>query len=208
MGYGRVGQHRKGGGRGGKGKAGGRKHFWIQTLKYNPDLVQAYRFLGESYKSLYKPAVETERNKEIEEKALEALRKAYEIDPMNKEVIYSLGDMYDKIRDFDSAEQLYLKILEMEPTNMGNYYVVAEFYKRYAGSEEEGEEDGDSYPTAILASHLTTRPNGRGWPYILIMVTGCTRRSAPLAKGGSARRRGPAPLAPRSSRGRTPSSGC
>ena len=85
------------------------------TLQFNPDLVQAYRFLGESYKNLYKPAVETERNKEIEAKALEALRKAYEIDPFNKEVIYSLGDMYDKIRDFDSAEQLYLKILEMEP---------------------------------------------------------------------------------------------
>jgi len=43
MGYGRVGQHRKGGGRGGKGKAGGRKHFWIRTVKYEPD---RYRKVG------------------------------------------------------------------------------------------------------------------------------------------------------------------
>lgn len=35
-GYGRVGQHRKSGGRGGKGKAGGRDHFWIRTVKYEP----------------------------------------------------------------------------------------------------------------------------------------------------------------------------
>lgn len=36
-GWGQVGQHRKSGGRGGKGKAGGRKHFWLQTVKYNPN---------------------------------------------------------------------------------------------------------------------------------------------------------------------------
>jgi len=43
MGYGRVGQHRKAGGRGGKGKAGGRKHFWIRTVKYEPD---RYKHIG------------------------------------------------------------------------------------------------------------------------------------------------------------------
>ncbi len=42
-GWGQVGQHRKGGMRGGKGKAGGRKHFWIHTVKYNPD---RYRKIG------------------------------------------------------------------------------------------------------------------------------------------------------------------
>ena len=36
-GWGQVGQHRKSGMRGGKGNAGGRKHFWIRTVKYEPD---------------------------------------------------------------------------------------------------------------------------------------------------------------------------
>jgi len=35
-GYGRVGQHRKSGGRGGVGKAGGHKHFWSYVVKYDP----------------------------------------------------------------------------------------------------------------------------------------------------------------------------
>lgn len=150
------------------------------TLKFNPDLVQAYRFLGESYKSLYKPAVETERNKEIEQKALEALLKAYEIEPRNKEVIYSLGDMYDKIRDFESAEQLYLRILEMEPTNMGNYYVVAEFYKRYAGGdEEEGEEAAGKTPfekaEEMYLRRIETDPeNEQGYAYIAQFYEGIT----------------------------------
>jgi len=43
MGYGRVGQHRKGGGGGSKGKAGGRKHFWIRTVKYEPN---RYKHIG------------------------------------------------------------------------------------------------------------------------------------------------------------------
>lgn len=105
------------------------------ALKYDSNLIQAYRFLGESYKQLYKPAVETPLNKDIERKALAALIKAHEIDPNNKEIIFSLGDMYDKLRKFDEAEKLYLRIIELEPGNMNNYYVVAEFYKRYAGGD-------------------------------------------------------------------------
>jgi len=106
------------------------------TLKYNPDLIQAYRFLGESYKSLYKIGVDTPENQEIADKALDAFKKAYETEPDNKEIIFSLGDMYDKLKNFEEAEKLYLRILELEPGNMGNYYVVAEFYKRYATENE------------------------------------------------------------------------
>lgn len=35
-GYGQVGQHRKGGQRGGKGNVGGHKHKWTYTIKYDP----------------------------------------------------------------------------------------------------------------------------------------------------------------------------
>jgi tetratricopeptide (TPR) repeat protein len=106
-------------------------------MEFNPNLVEAYHFLGESYKNIYRPGIEDEQNMERADKALEALKKAYETFPDNKDIIYSLGDMYDKLRDFEKAESYYLKILEMEPGNMDNYYVVAEFYKRYAGQSEE-----------------------------------------------------------------------
>jgi tetratricopeptide (TPR) repeat protein len=125
------------------------------ALGHNPNLVQAYQYLGESYKNLYRgPSVDTPENKERAQKALEALKRAYEIDPFDKDVIYSLGDMYDRLRDFKEAEKLYLRILELEPTNMENYYVVAGFYKKYvpvratgasdqqAGGELEGAEKG------------------------------------------------------------------
>ena len=50
MGWGQVGQHRKSGGRGGKGKAGGRKHFWIRTVKYEQERYRNIGFLPPSAK--------------------------------------------------------------------------------------------------------------------------------------------------------------
>jgi len=54
------------------------------------------------------------------------------------------------LRNFEEAEKLYLRILELEPTNMENYYVVAGFYKKYvpvrasgaSGAQEGGETEG------------------------------------------------------------------
>jgi tetratricopeptide (TPR) repeat protein len=134
-----------------------------QALSYNPDLIQAYRFLGESYKNLYKPGVEDERNMEIAQNALDALNKALEIEPENKQLIHSLGDMYDKMRNFDEAEKLFLKILEMEPTNMNNYYVVAGFYRRYAAEKEELKEEAER----MYLRRLEIDPeNPQGYAYL------------------------------------------
>lgn len=134
-----------------------------QALEYNPDLMQAYRFLGESYKQMYKPGLDSEVNNERAQKALEALTHAYEIEPENKQIIHSLGDMYDKMRDFENAEVLFLKILEMEPTNMDNYYVVASFYKRYAGEREDLAQQTE----AMYLRRIETDPdNPAGYAYL------------------------------------------
>ena len=114
-----------------------------QALSYNPELIEAYRFLGEAYKNLFRPGDDSPANMEKANKALEALNKALEIEPNNKDIIYSLGDMLDKLRNFEEAEKLYLRIIELEPTNMDNYYVIAEFYKRYSGEKEELKEKAE-----------------------------------------------------------------
>ena len=107
------------------------------ALSKNPNLMEAYRFLGECYKSLYLPGKTTPENVEKATKALDALKKAQEMEPTNKDIIYSLGDMYDRLKNFDEAEKMYVKIIDLEPGNMSNYYVIAEFYKRYAGDKKE-----------------------------------------------------------------------
>jgi tetratricopeptide (TPR) repeat protein len=133
------------------------------TLKYNPNMTQAYRFLGESYKQLFKPGVDTPLNKELEQKTLAALTKALEIEPNNRDIIYSLGDMYDKTRKFDEAEKLYLRIIELQPENMSNYYVVAEFYKRYAAEKKEVASKAES----MYLRRIETDPdNPQGYAYM------------------------------------------
>jgi tetratricopeptide (TPR) repeat protein len=133
------------------------------TLKYNPNMTQAYRFLGESYKQLYKPGVDTPLNKELEKKTLDALIKALDIEPNNKDIIYSLGDMYDKLRKFDEAEKLYLRIIELQPENMSNYYVVAEFYKRYAADNKDVAKKAES----MYLRRIETDPdNPQGYAYM------------------------------------------
>jgi tetratricopeptide (TPR) repeat protein len=133
------------------------------TLKFNPNMTQAFRFLGESYKQLYKPGVDTPLNKELEAKTLDALTKALAIEPDNKDIIYSLGDMYDKLRKFDEAEKLYLRIIQLEPEDMSNYYVVAEFYKRYAADNKEIAKKAES----MYLRRIETDPdNPQGYAYM------------------------------------------
>ena len=43
-GYGRVGQHRKSGQRGGRGKTGRHKHLWTYVVKYEPDYFGKHGF--------------------------------------------------------------------------------------------------------------------------------------------------------------------
>ena len=108
-----------------------------KTLEYNPELTLAYRFLGESYKNQYKAGDESPENLEKAEKAIENLNLALEKEPTNIQIVHSLGDMYDRMQRLEDAEGMFLRVLELDPTNMENYYVVAGFYNRYAGENEE-----------------------------------------------------------------------
>ncbi len=133
------------------------------TLKFNPDIKEAYQFLGESYKALYQPGKDTPENNDRRDKALDALTKAYDLDKNNKQIIYSLGDMYDRMRDVAKAEQMFLRIIELEPGNMNNYYIVAEFYKRYAGEHKELKAKAE----AMYLRRIETDPeNVQGYAYM------------------------------------------
>lgn len=108
-----------------------------KALEFNPELTEAYRFLGESYKNQYRAGDESADNIARAEKAIENLKIALEKDPTNIQIVHSLGDMYDRMQRFEDAEQMFLRVLELDPTNMENYYVVAGFYNRYAGEDED-----------------------------------------------------------------------
>ena len=149
------------------------------TLKFNPAMTQACRFLGESYKQLYKPGVDSQINKELELKTIDALTKALAIEPNNKDIIYSLGDMYDKLKKFAEAEKLFLRIIELQPENMSNYYVVAEFYKRFSGDNKEIAKKAES----MYLRRIETDPeNPQGYAYMAAYLEGAAGAPEELLK--------------------------
>ena len=149
------------------------------TLKFNPSMTQAFRFLGESYKQLYKPGVDSQINKELERKTIDALTKALAIEPNNKDIIYSLGDMYDKLKQFPEAEKLFLRIIELQPENMGNYYVVAEFYKRFSSDNKE---IGMKAESMYLRRIETDPENPQGYAYMAAYLEGAAGGPEELLK--------------------------
>lgn len=82
------------------------------ALSYNPELKLAYIYLGTSYSQVYRPMKDDDRNRSDGKKAEEYLLKAMEYEPDREEVVIALGDLYDKMGNFEKAEEYYMKILE------------------------------------------------------------------------------------------------
>jgi len=98
------------------------------ALQLNPNLNSAFYYLGSSYIMAYKPGDDSEKNKEYGVKAVSYLQKALELDPENKNIIQALGDINDKLRNFEEAEKYYLQVQKFTPDDPVSYYNLAGFY--------------------------------------------------------------------------------
>ena len=103
------------------------------ALQYNPKLEFVYFYLGTANALMFKPGKESDTNKEYGENALKYLLKAKEVEPEENQVkvTLSLGDIYDKMDNFEEAEKYYLQILEKAPDKADTYYILADFYSKY-----------------------------------------------------------------------------
>jgi tetratricopeptide (TPR) repeat protein len=103
------------------------------ALQYNPKLEFVYFYLGTANALMYKPGKDTERNKDYGDNALKYLLKAKEVEPEENQVkvTLSLGDIYDKMENFEEAEKYYLQILNEAPDKADTYYILADFYSKY-----------------------------------------------------------------------------
>jgi predicted Zn-dependent protease len=101
----------------------------------NPDLVHAYFFLGNSYDNLYKPARKGEaENDALLTKAIENYKLAAEkeSDPkMKKLAMDYLVAAYgpDKLNDPVEAEGIVQKMIQLDPSDTTNYFVLAQIYE-------------------------------------------------------------------------------
>ncbi len=103
------------------------------ALQYNPKLEFVYFYLGTANALMYKPGKEGDRNKEYGDDALKYLLKAKEVEPEENQVkvTLALGDIYDKMENFEESEKYYLQILEKAPEKADTYYILADFYSKF-----------------------------------------------------------------------------
>jgi len=91
-GYGRVGQHRGGGQRGGHGKAGFHKHKWTYTVKYDPD-----RFGKHGFKPFGRKEVNIINVGELDEQ-IDSLLESKHAEKTKEGINVHLNDLgYDKL---------------------------------------------------------------------------------------------------------------
>jgi tetratricopeptide (TPR) repeat protein len=153
-----------------------------EAITADPNLIQAYFFLGNSLDNLYKPsrkgdpandklltdavhyyqtaaeklaASPSEDDKKLAELSLEYLVAAYGT---------------DKLNDPAAAEPVLIKMIEMEPTEPSNYAVLAKIY-----------EDAGAYPEAenVLLRSKAAKPKD---PSVYLQLAGFYNRQGQFDK--------------------------
>jgi tetratricopeptide (TPR) repeat protein len=121
-----------------------------EAVGADPELAQAYFYLGNSYDNLYKPSKKGEPdNDALLSKAVDNYQKAAEklsssSEPANKKLgtlslqylVASYGP--DKLNDPAKAEPVVQKMIQLEPGEPANYFALAKIYED-AGAYEEAE---------------------------------------------------------------------
>jgi tetratricopeptide (TPR) repeat protein len=129
-------------------KAYTRQDYKLASQKYeeaitaNPDLGDAYFYLGNSYDNMYRPARKGEpANDQLLEKAIANYKIASEKaeNPVTKQrslqfLVAAYGP--DKLNDPSQQEPILRKMIEMDPSDPGNYYVLANVYEQNGDYEE------------------------------------------------------------------------
>ncbi len=114
------------------------------TIQQNPDKVEAYFYLGNSYDNMYKPsrAGEPENDSYIQ-KAIDNYQKAADRDPnpqMKKLALEYLVAAYgpEKLNAPEKAEPIVQQMIQIAPNEPGNYFALMSIYEN-AGRYDEAE---------------------------------------------------------------------
>jgi tetratricopeptide (TPR) repeat protein len=131
------------------------------ALRDNPDLSQAYFFLGNSYDNLWKPTKKGDAaNDALIEKAADNYRKAAEkltTDKPEDAKLRTLALQYlvasygpDKLNDPSRAEPVVERMIKIDPSDLTNYVALARIYET-AGNVDKAED--------VLLRAKDVRPN-------------------------------------------------
>jgi hypothetical protein len=113
----------------------------------DPSLTDLYFFLGNSYDNLYRPAKKGDpTNDSYLQKAVDNYKKGADLatDPkiktLSKQYLVNVYNSPDKLNDPASAEPLLQSMIQSDPTDTTNYFVLSRIYEDagdYEGAEQQ-----------------------------------------------------------------------
>jgi tetratricopeptide (TPR) repeat protein len=115
-----------------------------QAVQSDPNLVKAYFYLGNSYDNMYKPARKGEsENDSYLQKAVQnyEIASQRETEPAGKKLaLQYLAATYgsDKLNDPAKAEPIIKQMIDMDPSDVNNYFTLAKLYED-AGKMDDAE---------------------------------------------------------------------
>jgi tetratricopeptide (TPR) repeat protein len=120
--------------------------YYEEALKQDPSMTDLYFFLGNSYDNLYRPAKKGDAtNDAYLTKAVDNYKKGSEqaatpsIKHLSLQYLVSVYNSPDKMNDPSQAEPLLLSMIQMDPSDVTNYFVLSRIYED-AGDYERAEQ--------------------------------------------------------------------
>jgi tetratricopeptide (TPR) repeat protein len=153
-----------------------------QTVQANPELPQPYFYLANSYDNLYKPSKKGEaENDAMLTKAVEHYQTAAErLSASAKQEDKNLGKLAlqylvaaygpDKLNDPAKAEPVVQRMIQLDPSDSGNYFALAKIYED-AGAYDEAEK--------VLNQAKSAKPND---PAVYMTLAGYYNRQGQFDK--------------------------
>lgn len=122
---------------------------YSRAVELDPEMAEAYFYLGSSHQALYRPGKDTPENKQHLDDAVAAFKKTIELNKVGTEnlrkvrqnALGALTGIYteDPYRSFDDAHHYASELVKDDPNNSKNLYAMANLFEKF-GKVAEAEE--------------------------------------------------------------------
>jgi tetratricopeptide (TPR) repeat protein len=112
-----------------------------RAVQLDPNLTEAWFYLGSSYQAMYRPGKNTPDNNELLDKAIVAYQKSLETNPAQTEQqkkvkTNTLGALIaihsdEPKKNFDIAQQYAQQLVQENPDDAKNLYALANLYEKF-----------------------------------------------------------------------------
>jgi tetratricopeptide (TPR) repeat protein len=112
------------------------EHF-SNAAQLDPNFVAAHLYLGTAYMQQYIPGSESPDNQKMAQFALDAFRRALNLDAQNETAISSVASLYYQQKKFSESADWYKRATAVNPNNKEAWYTLgviawSQFYPAYA----------------------------------------------------------------------------